>query len=143
LVAPLRHRPFRLLFAGQVVSDLGDWLDLLALLALLAYQWRLGAPALAALTMAQLLPYAVVAPLAGVLADRWPRRAVMIACDLSGAALALGLVWAPSLAAVLALVLAKATLGTLFGAARQATIRQTVPGTISSRPTRSAASRAM
>jgi MFS family permease len=127
LFAPLRHRAFRLLFAGQVVSDLGDWLDLLALLALLAFQWRLGAPALAALTMAMLLPSALVAPFAGVLADRWPRRGVMIACDLSRAALALGLVWAPSLAVVLALVLAKGTLGTLFGAARQATIRQTVP----------------
>ena len=34
-LAPLRHRPFRLLFLGQVISNLGDWLNLLALSSLL------------------------------------------------------------------------------------------------------------
>ena len=32
LLAPLRHRPFCLLFLGQLISNLGDWLNLLALL---------------------------------------------------------------------------------------------------------------
>ena len=27
MIAPLRHRTFRLLFGGQLVSNLGDWLD--------------------------------------------------------------------------------------------------------------------
>lgn len=127
LLAPLRHGPFRLLYAGQVISNLGDWLDLLALLTLIAYRWRLGAAALAALTMAQLLPLAVVAPLAGVLVDRWPRRATMLGCDLGRAAIVLGLVWAPHLPAVVALVLAKMTLSTFFDPARQVAIRATVP----------------
>lgn len=127
MLAPLRHRAFRLLFAGQVVSNLGDWLDLLALLGLIAYQWRLGAPALAALTLMLLLPRAVVAPVAGVFVDRWPRRLVMIVCDLARAALALCLVWAPNVVAALAIVLAMSVLSTFFDPARQAAIRVTVP----------------
>ena len=51
ILAPLRHRPFRLLFGGQVVSDLGDWLDFLALIALIVYRWDLGPSALAALAV--------------------------------------------------------------------------------------------
>lgn len=127
LLAPLRHPPFRLLFAGQVVSDLGDWLDLLALLTLLAYQWRLGAPALAALTMAQLLPWAVVGPLAGVLVDRWPRRRVMVSCDLTRALIVLGLIWAPNLVDVLVLVALKFVLSTAFNPARWSAVQVTVP----------------
>ncbi|HEY7295364.1 MAG TPA: hypothetical protein VH916_09990 [Dehalococcoidia bacterium] len=45
LLYPLRHRPYRLLFSGQVISDLGDWLDLLALLTSVAFRWHLGAAA--------------------------------------------------------------------------------------------------
>lgn len=127
ILAPLRHRPFRLLFAGQVVSDLGDWLDLLALLALIAYQWKLGAAALAALTMAQLLPWAVIGPFAGVLVDRWPRRRVMVACDLARAGVVLGLIWAPRLVPLLALVALKFVLSTFFSPARWAAIQATVP----------------
>src|SRR5579859_560578 len=127
ILHPLRHRPFRLLFAGQAVSDLGDWLDLLALLFLIAFRWRLGPAALSALVLAQLLPFALIGSFAGVLADRWPRRATLVGCDLARAAIVLGLLWAPNLPALLLLVAAKLTLSTLFGPARQATIRATVP----------------
>ncbi len=127
ILRPLRHRPYRLLFAGQVVSDLGDWLDLLALLFLIAFRWRLGPAALSALALAQLLPFALIGPFAGVLADRWPRRRTLVGCDLARAAIVLGLLWAPNLPALLLLVAAKLTLSTLFGPARQATIRATVP----------------
>jgi len=45
--SPLKNRPFAMLFGGQVVSNVGDWLDFLALNALVAYRWNLGAGALA------------------------------------------------------------------------------------------------
>lgn len=127
LLRPLRHPPFRRLFAGQVVSDLGDWLDLLALLTLIAFNWHLGATALAALNLAFLLPWAVLGPFAGVLADRWPRRRTMVCCDLGRALIVLSLLWAPSLPPLILLVILKNTLSTLFTPARQSTIRTTVP----------------
>lgn len=127
LLAPLRHRTFRLLFGGQVVSDLGDWLDFLALIALIVYRWDLGASALAALSVAVALPFAVIAPLSGVWADRLPRKALMVAADLGRALVVFGLVFAPNLPAVLALVIVRGVFSTFFGPARQATIASAVP----------------
>jgi MFS family permease len=127
ILTPLRHREFRLLFFGELVSDLGDWLDFLALIALIVYRWNLGAPALAALSVAMVLPHVVVAPIAGVWVDRLPRKRLMIAADLGRALVVLGLVWAPELVSLLALVLVKVALSTLFGPARQSAVREIVP----------------
>lgn len=123
----MRHRPFRLLFGGQLISDLGDWLDFLALIALIVSRWELGASALAALAVAVALPFAVVAPLSGVWADRLPRKALMLAADLGRMLVVFGLVFAPNLATVLALVLVRGVFSTFFGPARQATIAAVVP----------------
>jgi MFS family permease len=116
-----------LLWSGQVVSDLGDWLDFLALIALIVYRWELGAPALAALSIAIAIPRLVVGPLAGVWVDRWPKRTVMVIADLARALIVLGLVFAGDLTTVLALVCAKGAFSAAFGPARQASIRAMVP----------------
>ncbi len=127
IIAPLRHRTFRLLFGGQVVSDLGDWLDFLALIVLIVSGWNLGPSALAALSVAVGLPFAVVAPLSGVWADRLPRKTVMVAADLARALVVFGLVFAPNLSTALALVFLRGIFSTFFGPARQATIATAVP----------------
>ena len=127
IAAPLRHRSFRLLFAGQVVSDLGDWLDFLALIAIIVYRWDLGPSALAALSVAVALPRVLLSPVAGVVADRQSRKLVMVACDLARGAVVLGLIWAPDLPSILALVAAKGVFSTFFSPARSATIPATVP----------------
>lgn len=127
LLSPLRHRTFRLLFGGQVVSDLGDWLDFLALITLIVYRWDLGPRALAALSIAVALPFAVIAPLSGVWADRLPRKTLMVAADLGRTLVVCGLVFAPNLATVLALVFVRGVFSTFFGPARQATIAAAVP----------------
>ncbi len=96
-LSPLRHRPFRLLFLGQVISNVGDWLNLLALSSLLLYRWNLGAGAWGGVLIALTLPSAVLGPVAGVWVDRWPRKPVMIAADLARAVVVAGLVFAPNL----------------------------------------------
>jgi MFS family permease len=127
MLAPLRERPFRLLFSGQVISNLGDWLDYLALIVIVAYTWQHGPAALAALAIALALPWLVVAPFAGVLADRWPKKVTLIGCDLARAAIVLGFVFAPNLYVLLPLVALKTSFSTLFNPTQQATIRITVP----------------
>jgi len=116
-----------MLFCGQAVSNVGDWLDFLALNVLVAYEWKLGAAALASLAIARMLPIAVFGPVGGVWADRLPRRELMIACDLVRAGLVLGLVWAPNLYVVLVLVLSRMLLSTFFDPAQLAALRSIVP----------------
>jgi len=124
--APLKNRPFSMLFFGQLVSNAGDWLDFLALNALVAYRWDLGAGALVAVTLARMLPLAICGPLAGVWADRLPRRTLMVVCDILRAGLVLGLVWAPNLWVVAALVALKAMVSTFFDPAQQGALRALV-----------------
>jgi predicted MFS family arabinose efflux permease len=77
---------FRVLFTTNLVSVTGDQLARVAL-AVLVFD-RTDSPALAALTYAlTLLPELVGGPLLAGLADRHPRRALMIVCDLSRAGL--------------------------------------------------------
>src|SRR3954468_18119024 len=76
-----RHPRFRRLLAALAVSQAGDWLYNVALLALVFE--RTGSAAWAgAATAARVVPIVVLGPLGGVAADRWDRRRVMVASDL-------------------------------------------------------------
>jgi MFS family permease len=125
--AALTHRQYRLLFCGQVLSGCGDWIDYVALVSLVAYQWRAGAGGLAAVAVAVAVPWLVVAPVAGVWADRLPQKAVMIGSDLTRAALVLCFLTAPGLPVLLGLLAVKTAVGTLFMPAQQSAIRAAVP----------------
>jgi MFS family permease len=83
-----QNQAFRRLWYGQVTSQLGDWLDFIALNTLLL---RLtgSLESIGWLLVAQCLPAAVVGLWAGVVVDRLPRRLVMIVADLGCAVLVL------------------------------------------------------
>jgi MFS family permease len=83
-----RNQPFRRLWYGQVVSQLGDWFDSIALFILLLNLTGSG-QAVGLLMVAQYLPGALVGPFAGVVVDRLPRRLVLILSDLGRALLVL------------------------------------------------------
>lgn len=105
--APFRHRDFRLLTAGLAISQTGDWLYNVALLVLVLRSTG-SATWVAAAGVVRLLPYVLFGTLGGVVADRYPRKRVMIASDLlrSGVMLLLGLVDLMSGSATLAIALA-------------------------------------
>jgi len=84
------NRNLQFLFGGQVVSSFGDWLYVLAL-GIIAYEITGSATVVAVLTFARLLPYAVLLPFSGVLADRGNRKALMIVADLGRGACMFGL----------------------------------------------------
>jgi hypothetical protein len=84
------NRNFRLLWFGQIVSQLGDWFNVVALYALL-FELTGSATAVAGMMVMQLLPVALVGPVSGVVVDRFDRRRIMIAADLLRGAAVLGL----------------------------------------------------
>src|SRR5512138_974367 len=75
------NRDFRLLWTSQVVSEIGDWLYAVTVYALLL-ELTGKAESVGFAVVLQLLPQVFVAPTAGVLNDRLPRRAVMIFADV-------------------------------------------------------------
>lgn len=128
--ALLLHNPsFRRLWTAQVVSQLGDWFNAVAVYALLL-DLTGSATLVAAMMVVQLLPLALVGPIAGVVVDRMSRRTLMIAADLARAVLFAGLVLVRSADQIwLAFVLV--TLGVIatafFEPARTAMLPDVVP----------------
>src|SRR5437016_2927578 len=83
------NRGFRLLWLGQVVSQMGDWFDTIAVYTI-ALRLTGSSRAVALIMVARFLPSVVMGPLSGVVADRFSRRAIMITADLLRALVVLG-----------------------------------------------------
>lgn len=73
----LRHRDFRLFFAGQGTSQLGTWLQLIAT-SWLVYRLSGSTFLLGLAAFAIQIPFLVLAPIAGVLVDRHDARRVLL-----------------------------------------------------------------
>lgn len=84
-----RNRNFRNLWLARVVSNLGDWFNLLASAALIAHLSGAGT-AISFLFLARFLPLFVMSPFAGVLADRYERRTLLIWTDILRGGIVLG-----------------------------------------------------
>jgi dTMP kinase len=82
---------FRKLWNAMLFSSLGDWLGLLATTALAQQlsggDYTTANFAIAGVFIARLLPAVFLGPLAGVIADRFDRRRLMVSVDLMRAAL--------------------------------------------------------
>lgn len=118
---------FRALWLAQVLSLVGDQLARVAL-AVLVFQ-RTGSPLLTGLVYALgFLPAAVGGPLLAGLADRFPRRELMITCDLARAVL-VALMAIPSvpLPVLCGLLVMTELLTAPFGAARAALLPDVLP----------------
>jgi len=84
------NRQFRRLWMAQLISELGDWFYSLAVYDLLLETTGSGRAVSWAIII-QLLPWFFVTPLAGVLADRLPRRQLMVLADVVRGFVVLGL----------------------------------------------------
>jgi dTMP kinase len=82
---------FRKLWNSMLFSSLGDWLGLLATTALAQQlagdDYAKANFAIAGVFIARLLPSVFLGPLAGVIADRFDRRKLMVICDILRAGL--------------------------------------------------------
>ncbi|HWT00398.1 MAG TPA: MFS transporter [Pyrinomonadaceae bacterium] len=125
------NRDFRLLWLGQVVSQLGDWFDTIALYTLLNNLTEDSGRAIGLMLVARFLPSFFVGPLSGVIADRFSRRAILIVSDVLRAAVVLGflLVRRPDQVwLVYALTVLQLVFSTFFEPAKTAVIPSIVSG---------------
>jgi MFS family permease len=90
VLAALGQRDFRLLFSGQTVSQIGDVAFLVAL-GWRAFRLTHSASSLGIVLMVDALALLTTLLIGGVLADRYPRRALLIGSDLARAAVVGGL----------------------------------------------------
>ena len=88
----IRSRRYFPLWLGQLVSSFGDTLHYVALVVLV-FQLSGQGLAVAGLVAVEIAPVLVLGPVAGVIIDRFNRKAILIGSDLVRALLALSLVW--------------------------------------------------
>jgi MFS family permease len=77
MVRALRHRNFQLFFSGQLISLIGTWMDNIAE-GWLVYRLTHSPFLLGVATFAGQIPVFLLAPLGGMIADRFDRRNVVI-----------------------------------------------------------------
>jgi MFS family permease len=127
----LRHRDFRLLWAGLVVSLLGYGIYLVTI-AWLAYQISDSPAVLAATGVAWTLPSVITFPFSGALSDRIGRRPLMLTADLlrAGATAAIAALDATGAVEVWHLIVLSAVFGlgeALYGPSFTAIVPELVP----------------
>jgi MFS family permease len=81
------NRNYRNLWFGQIVSLLGDWFNLIASATLIASLTQSGV-AVGSLFLVRMLAPFLVSPIAGVVADRYDRKTILILADIGRAATA-------------------------------------------------------
>ncbi len=125
-----RHRNYRLYFSGQLVSQIGTWLQNAAQ-AWLVLDLTHSAQAVGVLSFFLYLPYAIFGLIGGALADRWDRQRMMIVTQtlmaICAAALALVVYLnVDSIAVIDAIALARGTIMAFNNPTRQAMMIQLV-----------------
>ena len=123
------NRGFRRLFAANAVSQLGDWFNTVALFSLLVELTGAG-EAVAISLLSRFVPAFFAGPAAGVLADRVPRKQIMVASDLLRAALVLCLLFVrrkDQVPIAYAVVTAHSIVSAFFDPAQTATYPTLVP----------------
>jgi len=84
-----RNRSFRQLWLGQVVSQMGDWFDTIALYTIILKLTGSGRD-IGLLLVARFVPSFFFGPISGVIADRFSRQRIMIVSDILRAFVVLG-----------------------------------------------------
>src|SRR5678815_5389203 len=118
------NRSFRQLWLGQVVSQMGDWFDTIALYTIILQLTGSGRD-VGLLLVARFVPSFLVGSLSGVVADRFNRRSIMIISDLLRAVVVLGFLFvrrADQLWLIYFLTVLQLALSTFFEPAKTAII---------------------
>ncbi len=123
----LKLKPYRALITAQTISNIGDWLNLLGLMALVGIKWH-GSPIAVSVVMLMFsVPSIVFGSLAGTIADRMDRKRLMIVADWVRALIVVGIVFAPNLLSVYVLVGLLSLFSALFDPASQGKIKEVAP----------------
>ena len=115
------------LWMAQVVSSLGDWIGLVAVVALAARVSDGSEAAVGLVMAARMVPGFFLAPVGGVLVDRWDRRRTMVACDVGRSAIVATLPFVDTLLGLFLASVLLEILTLLWSPAKDASVPNLVP----------------
>jgi MFS family permease len=125
--AVLRISMMRRLWYAQIISVFGDFLALFAVIGVLTFKLGATPQQVTGVSIAYMLPIAVLGIIAGVFVDRWPLKPTMVSSDSLRAALVLLLLFAHQMWHFYAILAAISVVSSFFGPAQGVAIRSAVP----------------
>ncbi len=130
-LSPLRHRPFAAVWSGAFVSNIGTWMETVAV-AILVTKLTKSAIWPATIAAAAFVPGALLGPVGGAFADRYARKRVLIMTTMAqtvtaGTLCAVALAGSPRPAVVALLILATGCANALGFASYQSMMPDLVP----------------
>lgn len=117
----ISSRAYFPLWLGQLVSNFGDTLNYVALVVLV-YQLSHSGLAVSANVMFEIIPVIFLAPVAGVIIDRFPRKTILIVSDLVRAVLVVSLIFVQATWQVYLITVGLVAAGVFFNPTVQAII---------------------
>ncbi|MEO8244480.1 MAG: MFS transporter, partial [bacterium] len=125
--------PLRRLLAAQIPADFADLLDLVAISALLTYDWHTRPVVFAWLAVAMALPYLVIGPVAGAMVDRVDTRRVLVLSNLGRGLASATMVFAPDWPTLMILITLRSSADSFFTPAKQTALQHFAPGDLAVR----------
>src|SRR5512133_333837 len=123
----LNQRTLLILGTAESVSGIGDWITMMAVLAMLVFRGGGGVMASSGVFLAGLLPTLVVSPLAGWLVDRVNRKALLIGSQLLAGVIVSGLFFTTRIEMIYAILALEAVVLSVVTPTRQSVIPDLVP----------------
>lgn len=123
----LRITVMRRIWFAQIISLLGDFLALFAVISVATFRMHASPSQVSGVQIAYMLPLAFLGPLSGVFVDRWPLKPTLVASDLVRAGLVVLLVLSDSLWQIYGVLVALSAVSSFFMPAQSVTIRAHVP----------------
>ena len=115
-------KPYRRLWSAQVISSTGDWIGLIAILAIAARVSDNSGAAVSLVMLARVIPGFFLGTIGGVLIDRFDRRLVMVVSDVGRCGLLVLLPFVNTLLALVLISFALEIFTLLWGPAKDASV---------------------
>ncbi|MGO5675736.1 MFS transporter [Bacillus subtilis] len=115
------------LLASQTISSLGDWLHILAVLTLAAFQLDASPLDMSLLMMSFALPVIVLGPVSGLLADRFDRKTIMFLSEIGRALTVISCVYVSELWQLYVLLCLQSCFSSLFSPAKNGKLKELAP----------------
>lgn len=122
----LRNRNYMLLMGSQLVSNMGEWLYIIALLTLVGLKWQAAPWEITAMTLCMAIPVLIGGPVAGWIGDRYDRKKIMVISDGVRVFILIGVLFAGNLIQIYILLIVKGLMDVLFSPAKSGKIKEIV-----------------
>jgi MFS family permease len=121
------NKGFITLMVAQAISNIGDWLSIVAIITLVGLKWNASPIEVSFIILCLAVPMALLGPVAGTIADRFSRKQLMVLSDIVRAGLFVLLALANTLWMVYICLFTIGLFSAVFNPAKNGKLKELVP----------------